>query len=249
MTELQTPPALIAERAPAYRYAAYFAPAAESAWGMAGAHWLGRDAFRDAPLPQPVVAGLTSEEMRKLTGTPRRYGWHATLKAPFQLAADVNVEQLVALLRTLCRGMQPLVMPSLEVRRIDDFLALLPAGDEAQIARIHQVASVCVTGLQPLAQALSHEALERRRQAGLTAQEERYLLRWGYPYVLGRFRFHMTLSGSLHGVSDATVEQLRDAATAHFAHLPPCELDAVAVFTEPAPGADFVALQRLMLGA
>mgnify|MGYP006195748115 CR=1 FL=1 len=36
------------------RYAIYFAPRPDSPWWTLGAHWLGRDEHRDAPLPQPA---------------------------------------------------------------------------------------------------------------------------------------------------------------------------------------------------
>jgi len=39
--------------------------------------------------------------------------------------------------------------------------------------------------------------LARRRTLRLTAEQDAMLARWGYPYVLEDFRFHMTLTGSL----------------------------------------------------
>jgi hypothetical protein len=249
MTQFQISPTSPPPPAVAYRYAAYFAPAPESVWGLAGACWLGRDAFSGETQAPPTITGLSAEQQHLLTAAPRHYGWHATLKAPFQLAANVDADELLARLRTLCTTMQPFVMPPLAVRRIDDFLALVPVGDAEQMAAINDVANHCVTGLHPLAQALSRGELDRRRQGGLTPEEDSHLLRWGYPYVFNRFRFHMTLSSSLRGVPEDAVEQLRAASVMHFAHLPPCEFDAVTVFAEPTPGADFVALQRAMLGA
>ena len=77
-------------RGAAHRYAAYFAPAIGSAWWEAGSHWLGRCAARGQPLPQPAIDGMPPARQQALTAAPRRYGWHATLKAPFALPSHLD---------------------------------------------------------------------------------------------------------------------------------------------------------------
>lgn len=67
--------------------------------------------------------------------------------------------------------------------------------------------------------------------------------------MLHRFRFHFSLTGSLAGVPDDVVGRLWGAATRHFATLAPMRLDRLSIFIEPAPGADFVLLEQLELGA
>ena len=42
--------------------------------------------------------------------------------------------------------------------------------------------------------------LARRRAGGLTPRQDELLQRWGYPFVLEEFRFHMSLTGPLSGV-------------------------------------------------
>jgi hypothetical protein len=44
---------------------------------------------------------------------------------------------------------------------------------------------------------MSESERERRLAADLNARQIENLERWGYPYVLEDFRFHMTLTGSL----------------------------------------------------
>ncbi len=229
-----------------HRYAAYFAPAVDSPWWQAGSAWLGRCAARQQALAQPPVPGVPAAEQQRLTAAPRRYGWHATLKAPFALAPEVDLTTLRAGLREVCRSLQPFDLPRLQVTRLDDFLALVPAGESRAL---HAVEQACVAGLQPLAAPLSHAELQRRRAAGLTPEEDALLLRWGYPYVMERFRFHFSLTGALPGVPEPVVQALHQAATHWFAPLPPCRMDAVALFAEPHPGADFVLLERVELGA
>lgn len=68
------------------RYALYFAAAPDSPWWQAGCSWLGRDAAAMQTLQQPAIPAVAPELQQALTRNARRYGFHATLKAPFHLA-------------------------------------------------------------------------------------------------------------------------------------------------------------------
>jgi putative phosphonate metabolism protein len=228
------------------RYAIYFAPRADSAWWRAGSRWLGRCASRLEPLPQAPLPGVPAPELHRLTKAPRRYGWHATLKAPFALATGVDVEQLRAALRSVCADFQPFTMPASKVAMLDDFLALVP---DHGSALIDDIAAACVTRLHPLAAPLTATELERRRAAGLTPEEDALLLRWGYPFVLERFRFHLSLTGALRDAAPGVVQAIQDAARERFADLPACRFDTVSLFAEPKPGADFVLVEQMELGS
>lgn len=230
---------------PHYRYAVYYAPPPGSAWWDAGSDWLGRCAATQQQRNQPAVPGISPEKLAAVTEAPRRYGWHATLKAPFALAQGVTDADLRNSLRTLSARLQPTPPVELRVHRLDDFLALVPNGDTAAI---NQVASACVTELQALAAPLSSAELARRRQAGLTDELDAMLLAWGYPYVFAHFRFHMSLTGPLHGCSAPEIAALHAAARQHFESLPACTLDHLALFAEPAKGEDFVLLEQFPLG-
>ncbi|WP_198083825.1 DUF1045 domain-containing protein [Variovorax sp. E3] len=233
----------------AHRYAAYYAPRIGDAWWEAGSRWLGRDAAEGGgAVAQPVFDGLPVDAQLRLTQAPRRYGWHATLAAPFTLRPQIGEGTLRDGLHALCRAWEPFEMPALEVARLDDFLALVPARPSVTL---HAVASACVTGLHAFAEPLSPAELQRRRAGGLTPEEDALLLRWGYPYVLARFRFHISLTGSLRDADADVVAALRAAAQAHFAPLlaaPPPRFDALSLFAEPAPGSDFHCLEQMELG-
>jgi putative phosphonate metabolism protein len=226
------------------RFAVYFAPSPDGPWWDAGSEWLGRCAERAIALPQPAIPGLAAEAQRHWTRAPRRYGWHATLKAPFTLAEGVDLDALLGATQAIARRFEPFELPPLRVKRLDDFLALVP-DDQTEAAA---VADACVQTLQPLAAPLSGAELARRRAAGLTPQEDALLLRWGYPFVGARFRFHLSLSGSLREAAAAEIDALHAAAAERFESLPPCRFDSIALFAEPAPGADFELVERLALG-
>src|SRR3989344_1435824 len=180
------------------RYAVYFAPNPGSLGWLAGSHWLGRCATLLQPLPQLAIDGGWAG------GPPPRYGWHATLKAPFALAPGTDWIALHQAVQSVARGLQSFVLPPLQVQRIDDFLALVPPALHPANAQVQETAATCVTALQPLAAPLSDADLARRRAAGRTAQQDALLEQWGYPFVLDEFRFHMSLTGSLAQVDPPT---------------------------------------------
>ena len=233
----------------AHRYAVYFAPPPGTLAWLAGSHWLGRCAAQLQPLPQLDIHGVAKDELERLTAAPRRYGWHATLKAPFALAPGVDWLTLHHAVQTLAQGLRAFAMPPMVVERVGDFLALVPTASHPANAEIQAAAAACVVQLRPLAAPLSEQDLARRRSAGLTARQDELLLQWGYPFVLEEFRFHLSLTGSLAGADDATVELVQDAADQFFADLPPLHFSSLALFAEPTPGADFVLLDHLELDA
>ena len=46
--------------------------------------------------------------------------------------------------------------------------------------------------------------LAKRHAAGLTPRQAELLARWGYPYVLDEFRFHLTLTGPIADAAERT---------------------------------------------
>jgi hypothetical protein len=230
---------------PAARYAAYFSPAVNSEWWNFGCQWLGRCASTGQTFAQPFLEGVPVVLQRQLTAAPRRYGWHATLKAPFELTPSIDASILLHGLGAIAEVWKPLEIPSFRVEVLDDFLALIPG---APCAALDAVAGACVTGLHVFSAPLSPEDLRRHRARGLTAREDALLLRWRYPFVLDRFRFHMSLTGSLRGVAPEIVTALREAAQRAIDGLPPCYLDAISLFVEPEPRVDFTCVARIKLG-
>ncbi len=229
-----------------YRYAVYFAPAPQSPWWLAGSQWLGRCAAEHAVSAMPAIKGISDEDLRQVTAAPRRYGWHATLKAPFALAPNTAVQQIAAALGSIAKSVRAFTMPPLEVTLLDDFLAIVPRPESEEA---NTVAARCVMELHPLTAALSESELQRRRHATLSSEQDAMLLRWGYPFVLDHYRLHFSLTGSLKAMSPQQVKSLLMAAQDWFAPLPPCRFESLALFVEPSLGADFVLQKHFGLAA
>ena len=75
------------------RYAVYYTPP-PGEFADFGASWLGWDAATGREVAQPDLDGL---DLAAMTARARRYGFHATLKAPFRLAEGRDESALFAM--------------------------------------------------------------------------------------------------------------------------------------------------------
>jgi hypothetical protein len=217
------------------RFAIYDAPIDDALAGF-GAAWLGWDVRTGRATCQADVPGLND-----ITMTPRKYGFHGTLKPPFRLAVDRSVDELQTAAADLAERCAPAGCSGLQLTTLGGFLALTPTGD---LTGLERVASACVRDLDTFRAPASDTELARRRSAGLSARQEALMLEWGYPYVMEEFQFHLTLSGRL-AQADRTA-WMNTART----HLPPLadryELGSIALCGER-PDGRFELIQRYTL--
>ena len=228
------------------RYGIYLAPAQDSPWWTFGAHWLGRDEFNGTALSQPPLAQITPSEQLAITAAPRRYGFHATLKAPFHLCHGHSVDDLTECVQALASTLKPLPLGPLQAVLLGDFVALAPDSAPDELSAL---AATCVTSLEALRAPLSKTELARRLASPLDAREQELLQRYGYPHVLERFRLHFTLSGP---VAQPTAQRLMQAVADPVRHLnasAALALDRLCLFVEPAPGQPFKRLLDAVLHA
>ena len=223
------------------RQAIYFAPPAGSALARFGAAWFGWDPEAGAEVEDLPVAGLPLPR-EALVAAPRRYGFHATLKPPFRLAAGRDAAGLDDAVAAVAAELAPFAL-RLGLGWLGGFLALVPVAERPEIAAL---AAACVTRLDGFRAALPPEELARRRAAGVDAVEEANLRRWGYPWVLDRFRFHMTLTGPVPEAARAAVEAALAPLVAPLVHEPVPAVE-VCRFAEAADGR-FRLLSRHRLG-
>jgi len=227
-----------------YRCAVYFVPDIDSDWWQAGSAWLGRCAATGQTMAQPSLPGISPNVQWAATAEPRRYGWHATLKAPFKIMPGENLRSVMVALEALADTLTAFDLPPLQVSTQGGFMALRPEGD---VAQINHTAEACVKHLHRFAQPLSETDLARRRQVPLTPEQDRLMLAWGYPYVLDEFEFHLSLTHKLDGMSIDMRTAWQQAAQIHFAPLGACRFDRLALFIEPQRGADFVLFDHVVL--
>lgn len=217
------------------RFAVYDAPVDDTLANF-GAAWLGWDLRTGRATRQVNVHGL-----HDITMTPRKYGFHGTLKPPFKLAEGFSLDDLQIAAADMAGRCAPAQSGALRLTTLGGFLALTPMGN---LTGLEEVATACVQGLDCFRAPATEAELVRRRSAGLSARQEALMMEWGYPYVQEEFRFHLTLSGLLSG-ADRTA-WMNIAQT----HLPPLaeryELSTIALCGER-PDGRFELIQRYAL--
>lgn len=225
------------------RWAIYFAPESGSPLARFGAEWLGYDVATGTAVPQLVVATVDAERLREITAEPRRYGFHATLKPPFELAEGRTPEELDDALAALARGQARFGAPTLRLSSIFGFWALTLS---APCPPIFELADCCVRELDRFRAPPSAEELARRRRANLTPRQDELLTRWGYPYVMDEFRFHMTLTARLDAADGAGVARVLEPLVAPLRR-EPLEIDALSLFHQERGDAPFRLVRRYPL--
>jgi 2'-5' RNA ligase len=128
-----------------------------------------------------------------LIADPRHYGFHATLKAPFELADGLTEADLIAALDVFA-ATRPAFAADLVVTSLSSFVALTLAHPCLAMTELHEA---CVRSFEPFRAALSEADLARRRRAPLSATQDARLFAFGYPWIFEDFRFHLTLTGRI----------------------------------------------------
>ncbi len=152
---------------------------------------LGYDAHRGHEIP---FAADAPPDWREVTQDPRKYGFHATLKAPMALADGRTETALAEACARFAAAKRQIPMIEPIVDSISGFSAVIPGKPSDTL---QQLAADVVSTFEPFRAPLTAEDRARRNPEKLTPRQRDYLDRWGYPYVMEEFRFHMTLTGRL----------------------------------------------------
>jgi len=193
-------------------------------------------------MPRPEVAGLSEYDILSATQIPARYGFHATLKPPFRLRHDKSLELLTYRMARFAAGAPAFQITGLRLTRLGRFLALVPPGPER---RIEDLAARCVWEFDEFRRPPSDQELSRRRAGRLSSRQEELLLKWGYPYVLDEFRFHLTLTGPLEETDLERIEKGLNAVSQSIGG--PVTVTDIALFGDPGNGESFRLLLRFPL--
>lgn len=217
------------------RYAIYHTPDRDDPLTIAAANWLGRDAFGTPPSSIDLPPHWSGDKHMALVADARRYGFHATLKAPFHLASGKTEADLLSAFDQLKLAREPIEIASLVLRQIDGFFALVP---EEPNDLLHGLAALLVREFDRFRAPLSDTDILRRNPHNLTESQRSNLELWGYPYVFDDFFFHMTLTGRVHGQEAEAVRVMLEDRFGAFLHKPHL-ISNIAIFVEPSRGAEF----------
>lgn len=217
------------------RYALYYTPAPEHPLRQAAAQWLGRDVFGQVD----TFANDRSSRDVLLTAEARRYGFHATLKAPFRLAPGTSRQELGNAIRRSTGSRWPYPIGPMRVARLRGFFALVPS---AAPSFLRSFASQVVSEFDHFRAQMTTRDLQRRLRARLGATGTTNF-EWSYPCVFERFRFHMTLTGPVaiderKGVARCLETRFQQRLTKT------SPSDEITLFEQQSQKSDFVAILR-----
>jgi hypothetical protein len=151
-----------------------------------GSSLLGRDPWDGGALKRPNLKHLLEEELIERTKKASLYGLHATIVAPFRLNSDEKT--LLSALEELLLGEKEIPMPPLKIETPRDaFTALVPESLPKALKDLERKLVVNLNRLRD-----KEAPLKNRGRLGDRAAD--YYQKWGYPYVLEEFFFHITLS-------------------------------------------------------
>lgn len=228
------------------RFAIYFAPSPETELWRFGSSLLGYDAATGKDIAAWHPDGIDAATWHIWTAEPRRYGFHATLKAPFQLQDGMNESHLYAAVDAFARDRLPTSPLTLRVTRMAAFLALRLA-ERREIETVAALARDVVVKFEPFRAPLNEADRARRLKVALTDRQIGYLNAYGYPYVLDDFRFHITLTGPL---PSTLITDIEACLAQEFDSRDLCSLvqiDSLVVFRQVSPTARFKIVHRAPL--
>ncbi|NSL23204.1 DUF1045 domain-containing protein [Agrobacterium tumefaciens] len=212
----------------AVRYAIYFSPAKDHPLTEAASRWLGRNAFSGAQHDDHAAYAEMTEE-------PRRYGFHATLKAPFELSEKYSEADLVAALEQFAASQSVFDIPRVVIGALGPFFALVP---DRTYQPLQDFAAEIVDHFDRFRAPLSETDIARRRPQNLTESQRQNLSLWGYPHVMDDFHFHMTLTGR---IDESDAPAIQDVLSTKFSEFVdrPLTISGLALFVEETRGAPF----------
>lgn len=227
------------------RYAIYFTLPVDHPVYQLATVWLGYDvcAGRMIEDVEKDVYHRDLKDLAKHTTDPMRYGFHATLKAPFRLHEDRTVEELKSELLRFSQEYKAFKCKTLKIKTLNQFLALVPT---KPCKKLQRLASDCVKLFDPFRAPLSSKEIAKRNPDKLNPQQMENLEQWGYPYVFDEFRFHMTLSNKLNKEDAKIVRKCLKELFRSFLKRP-LKVDQISLFYQETIDKPFVLLKRYPL--
>lgn len=217
------------------RYTIYFVPPSDSAIYRLGSSLLGYDSYTGSAVPHPSDAGLP-DDWAELTRAPRKYGLHVTFVPPFRLAESYGEGALMQAFSTFCDETRSTAAIVPEVRAINDFVAIVP---RRRSALLNQLAADCLTFFDLFRAPFTAADHVRRLTPGLNERERWNLHRWGYPYVLKQFFFHMTLTSEIGADRRGAVAETLSALFTRHSATEPLSVDRIVLLRQDQADAGF----------
>lgn len=212
------------------RYAIYWTPVPETPLAEFGALWFG--GFD--------TCGLSAGFAALATKIPSIYGLHATFKAPFRLKEDVTPFALQEALQAFCANRKAPATGRLTLGGHQHYLTMVLKEKEADV---DWLATEIVTKFDQFRAPLTDRDRKSREIEDMTPRQAALLERFGYPYVLSDFRFHISLAGPL---SEPELDEVTHALAPRLEPLlnEPLQIEGLTLLGEPEDAGVFQPISR-----
>jgi len=185
------------------RYAIYYAPPKESSLEEFGRYWFGWD---------PLNAKLINNKRRinylnrfgiknlinidKNVLIAKKYGFHGTLIPPFKLNKNYSTNTLFKKTEEIAKKLKKFKFYKFKLKKINNFYAFV---QNKKNNNINKLSNRLVRELFKFRSPLTKKEINRRNPSKLSKLQLNILYKWGYPYLMSEFNFHMTLASEVTG--------------------------------------------------
>jgi hypothetical protein len=179
------------------RVAIYFLPKKNSSLENFGKNLLGRDINKKKKISLTrrqkyfINRGFTYfDELKDYCEQPAKYGFHATLKAPFRLKRNVKTKNFYDVISHIAAQHSRFKIKGLKIVYSKKFTFITSRKPNKLLINLE---SDLVKHLDTFRAELNKTEIKKRIPDSLTFKQNKYLKEWGYPFVFDQFKFHMTL--------------------------------------------------------
>ena len=179
------------------RVAIYFLPKKNSSLENFGKNLLGRDINKKKKISLTrrqkyfINRGFTYfDELKDYCEQPAKYGFHATLKAPFRLKRNVKTKNFYDVISHIAVQHSRFKIKGLKIVYSKKFTFITSRKPNKSLINLE---NDLVKHLDTFRAELNKTEIKKRIPDSLTFKQNKYLKEWGYPFVFDQFKFHMTL--------------------------------------------------------
>lgn len=179
------------------RVAIYFLPKKNSSLENFGKNLLGRDINKKKKISLTrrqkyfINRGFTYfDELKDYCEQPAKYGFHATLKAPFRLKRNVKTKDFYDVISHIAAQHSRFKIKGLKIVYSKKFTFITSRKPNKLLINLE---NDLVKHLDTFRAELNKTEIKKRIPDSLTFKQNKYLKEWGYPFVFDQFKFHMTL--------------------------------------------------------
>jgi len=185
------------------RYAIYYAPPKESSLEEFGRYWFGWDPINAKSINNKqrinYLNGFGIKNLKNIDKNvliARKYGFHGTLIPPFKLNKNYSTNTLFKKTEEIAKKLKKFKFYKFKLKKINNFYAFV---QNKKNNNINKLSNRLVRELFKFRSPLTKKEIDRRNPSKLSKLQLNILYKWGYPYLMSEFNFHMTLASEVTG--------------------------------------------------